>query len=71
MLNWQLMKSPANWIIITLMLVIAGIAGHLALSFFGVAPATAGGTNVPKQVTPATQPVNLRYDGTFQSAAVG
>jgi hypothetical protein len=70
MLNWQLMKHPSNWVIITLMLVIAGIAGHLALTFFGVSPETGTGKNVPDQVTPSTAPSSLRWDGTFSAVAV-
>lgn len=71
MLNFQLMRNPANWFIVTLMLIVAGIAGHLALTFFGVSPASDSddGSTVPKQVTPATQPVVLGWDGTFNSTA--
>lgn len=70
-LNWQLVKHPANWVIVLLMLVIAGIAGHLALTYFGV-PASKddSGKSVPDQITPATSPVYLRSDGTFQAVAV-
>lgn len=39
MLNFELMKQPLNWIIILLMLVIAGMAGHLLLSWAGLEPA--------------------------------
>jgi hypothetical protein len=57
-----------NWVTIVLMLVIAGIAGHLALGYFGVESATDTSTkNVPDQINPATSPVNLRWDGTFQA----
>lgn len=57
-----------NWVTILLMLVIAGIAGHLALSFFGVQSATDESTkNVPDQTNPATAPANLRWDGSFQA----
>lgn len=41
MINWNLMKHPANWFIILLMLVIAATAAHLTLSIFGIEPATA------------------------------
>lgn len=69
-INWQLVKHPMNWVTIVLMLVIAGIAGHLALSYFGVQSASdesmsKGGA--PDQINPATSPVHLRYDGTFQA----
>jgi hypothetical protein len=40
MLNFDLLKNPANWIIIILMLVIAAMAGHLTLSYLGVEPTT-------------------------------
>ncbi len=38
MLNWDLMRHPLNWIIVLLMLTIAGIAGHLLLTHFGAEP---------------------------------
>lgn len=41
MLNFALMKEPINWVIVLLMLIIAAMAGHLTLSFFGVEPKTA------------------------------
>lgn len=40
MLNWSLLKHPANWVIVLLMLVIAGAAGHLALAYFGAESST-------------------------------
>lgn len=40
MLNWGLLKNPLNWVIVILMLVIAAIAGHLTLSYFGIEPET-------------------------------
>ncbi|HXT74604.1 MAG TPA: hypothetical protein VN785_12195 [Candidatus Angelobacter sp.] len=46
MLNWELLKHPLNWIIIVLMLVIAGAGGHLALAYFGAessSPQPSGG----------------------------
>lgn len=67
-LNWGLMKNPHNWVVITLMLVIAGIAGHLALTYFGVEPASSNDAKtLPDQITPSSAPVNLRWDGTFQA----
>lgn len=39
--NWNLIKHPINWAIILLMLIIAGMAGSLLLSHFGVEPETA------------------------------
>ncbi len=38
MLNWDLLRHPLNWIIVLLMLTIAGIAGHLLLTHFGAEP---------------------------------
>lgn len=37
--NWNLLKQPLNWIIVILMLVIAGMAGSLVLSYAGLTPA--------------------------------
>ena len=39
MLNWELLKEPLNWIIVLLMISIAGFAGHLVLAKFGANPA--------------------------------
>jgi hypothetical protein len=39
-LNWSMLKNPLNYIIILLMLVIAGVAGHLLLSLMGWEPQT-------------------------------
>lgn len=44
MLNFNLLKNPINWAIVILMLVIAGIGGHLLLSLLGVEPASANNT---------------------------
>lgn len=41
-INVRLLKHPMNWVIILLMLMIAGFAGHLALSYFGSEPAGSG-----------------------------
>lgn len=32
--NWPLLKNPLNWLIVILMLVIAGMAGHYGLVLF-------------------------------------
>lgn len=40
MINWQLLKHPVNWLIVILMLVIAGAAGHYILAYFGAEAAT-------------------------------
>lgn len=39
LLNTGLLKQPLNWVVILLMLVIAGIGGHLLLSYFHTEPA--------------------------------
>lgn len=38
--NVPLMKNPINWVIVILMLVIAGIAGHYLVSLAGIEPST-------------------------------
>lgn len=38
--NWKLISHPINWLVVLLMLVIAGTAGHLLLSFFGMEAST-------------------------------
>lgn len=48
MLNWELMKNPLNWLIVTLMVTIAAIAGHLILTHVGAEPAE-------PSASPATQ----------------
>lgn len=40
-INLNLLKNPLNWIIVLLMVILAGAAGHFALSWLGVEPATA------------------------------
>lgn len=69
--NWKLAKHPVNYLIVTLMLVIAGIAGHLVLSWAGLMPSEAPMSNPSLRNTPATTPVNLREDGAFQAISVG
>ena len=34
-INWELIKHPLNWVIIILMVLIAGIFLHLVLDFYG------------------------------------
>jgi hypothetical protein len=68
--NTGLLKHPMNWVIVTLMLVLAGVAGHLVLGYFGVS-ASEPTPSQPTQQTPTTTPVNLRADGTFQAVSVG
>jgi hypothetical protein len=38
--NWELLRHPLNWLIVILMLAIAGFAGHLLLSHLGVEPSS-------------------------------
>lgn len=40
LVNTDILKHPMNWIIILLMLIIAGAAGHLILTYIGVEPKT-------------------------------
>ena len=40
LINFGLIKSPVNWFTILLMVLIAGIAIHLVLDFYGITPAT-------------------------------
>ena len=40
LINTKLVSHPMNWIVILLMLIFAGIAGHLLLSMVGIEPAT-------------------------------
>lgn len=39
-INLDIIKHPLNWVIILLMLVILGIAGHVLLSKVGIEPAS-------------------------------
>jgi hypothetical protein len=39
LVNTGLLKNPINWLTVLLMLTIAGIAGHLLLSYFDQEPA--------------------------------
>lgn len=39
-INFDLVKHPLNWIILLLMVTIAGIAIHLVLDFYNVNPAS-------------------------------
>ena len=57
-LNYRMIAHPINWVVIFLMLVLAGIAGHLVLQLLGMTPTPApsqfgavgsGQTPVPNQ----------------------
>ncbi len=47
--NWSMASHPINYIVILLMLVIAGAAGHMILSLFSAEPKTLTSTysNLP------------------------
>jgi hypothetical protein len=34
MLNWELLKNPLNWVIVLVMLLVAGLAGYYIITFF-------------------------------------
>lgn len=38
LINWEIVKNPMNWLIIGMMLVVAGVAGHLVMRRLGVEP---------------------------------
>jgi hypothetical protein len=42
LLNWKFAQHPSNWVIVFLMLLIAGVGGHLLLNYLGIEPNTAG-----------------------------
>lgn len=39
-INWKMIGHPMNWIVVLLMLILAGTAGHLLLSLLGHEPAS-------------------------------
>lgn len=39
-INFKMIAHPMNWVVIILMLVIAGTAGHMLLTLFGINSAT-------------------------------
>jgi hypothetical protein len=57
-INWTFVAHPINWVQIWLMLVIAGIFGHLVLTYFDVEPSKSsktlptGYSTTPQSVTP-------------------
>jgi hypothetical protein len=61
MINWELMRHPLNWIIVILMLTIAGAAGHLLLTHFGAEPS---GSETPKS------PVDREFTRSEYAASV-
>jgi hypothetical protein len=38
-INWEIAKHPMNWVIVFLMVLIAGLFVHLVLRLYGVEPA--------------------------------
>jgi len=43
LINVSLMKHPLNWVTVIFMLVLAGMGGHLLLSYAGFEPAKSDG----------------------------
>jgi hypothetical protein len=57
LINWQLAKHPLNWVIILLMVLLAGIALHLVLDFYNMNPGTPSGvSSVQTSNTVASNP---------------
>jgi hypothetical protein len=55
-INWKMATHPMNWVVVVLMLVIAGAIGHMILSLAGFEPATSGKSsygNIPVGQVPA------------------
>lgn len=38
LINWEIVKNPMNWLIVGMMLLLAGVAGHLVMKRFGIEP---------------------------------
>ena len=65
-INWNLVSHPMNWVVILLMLVIAGAIGHYALSLAGIEPTLSGTSNkgksaygnLPEGQVPADDAIN-------------
>jgi hypothetical protein len=55
-INWKMVSHPVNWLIIFMMLVIAGIAGHLILSYFGIEPQSKANTAPTNGQSSSTPP---------------
>jgi hypothetical protein len=45
--NWNILKNPANWGIVLMMLLIAAYGGHLLLTYYGASPADSSATAQP------------------------
>ena len=64
LINWDLASHPLNWVVILLMLTIAGAIGHYALTLAGVEPSTSTGKkgknaygSLPAGQTPASDSI--------------
>ncbi len=44
-INWKLISHPINWVVIVLMLLIAGYAMHFVLPAFGVSQSNNSASN--------------------------
>jgi hypothetical protein len=56
-LNWKIVSHPMNWVVILLMLIIAGAFGHMVLTLFGMNPSTktsSSYTQLPAGQSPRT-----------------
>lgn len=52
LLNWKMLSHPMNWFTFLLMVLIAGAAAHLALSYAGIEPGRPG---LPIEAMPTGQ----------------
>ena len=51
LINTRIITHPLNWAIIIMMLVIAGMAGHLLASYFDQEPTHKNDSNLPQGLT--------------------
>ena len=66
-INWKMISHPMNWLVVLLMLIIAGTAGHLVLTLFDVNPASkninpnlaVGQSTLGQGQAPPSQPVSM------------
>ena len=49
LINLDLLKHPMNWVTVVLMLILAGIGGHLILSYFGAEVASGDNSATEKK----------------------
>jgi hypothetical protein len=71
MFNWKILSHPMNWLTIWLMVLIAGIFGHLLLSLFEQEPATVASTTLPTGLSAQQYPdvpLEAVYDAQIASA---